>query len=96
MSATHFFHAECDGTNAMERMTVRWARISPRASSPEIPDRRIFLNSRGSHLIDETAACDKASPACSVMLHLRACYVSKAAILTISAHHGPVENRSPV
>ncbi len=27
--------------------------------------------------------CDKASPARAVMLHLRACYVSKAAILTI-------------
>ena len=39
--------------------------------------------------------CDKASPACAVMLHLRACYVSKAAILTISVPSVPVENRSP-
>jgi hypothetical protein len=39
--------------------------------------------------------CDKASPARAVMLHLRACYVSKAAILTIPAHFVPVENRSP-
>jgi hypothetical protein len=39
--------------------------------------------------------CDKASPARSVMLHLRACYVSKAAILTISAPLVSVENRSP-
>jgi hypothetical protein len=30
-----------------------------------------------------------------VMLHLRACYVSKAAILTTPAFHVPVENRSP-
>jgi hypothetical protein len=43
----------------------------------------------------KTAACDKASPVRVVMLHLRACYVSKAAILTIPALHGPVENRSP-
>jgi hypothetical protein len=31
----------------------------------------------------------------AVMLHLRACYVSKAAILTIPVLPGPVENRSP-
>ena len=30
-----------------------------------------------------------------VMLHLRACHASKAAILTISVPHVPVENRSP-
>jgi hypothetical protein len=39
--------------------------------------------------------CDKASPAHAVMLHLRARYVSKAAILTTPAHFVPVENRSP-
>jgi hypothetical protein len=32
---------------------------------------------------------------CAVMLHLRARYVSKAAILTIPAPRVPVENRSP-
>jgi hypothetical protein len=31
----------------------------------------------------EKARCDKASDHAPVMLHLRACYVSKAAILTI-------------
>jgi len=30
-----------------------------------------------------------------VMLHLRSCYVSKAAILTVPAQPVPVENRSP-
>ena len=30
-----------------------------------------------------------------VMLHLRSCYVSKAAILTVPAPPVPVENRSP-
>jgi hypothetical protein len=41
------------------------------------------------------ATCDKASPAAAVMLHLRSCYVSKAAILTIPVQPVPVENRSP-
>jgi hypothetical protein len=39
--------------------------------------------------------CDKPSPVRAVMLHLRARYVSKAAILTTPARHVPVENRSP-
>ncbi len=39
--------------------------------------------------------CDKASPAAAVMLHLRPCYVSKAAILTVPVHVVPTENRSP-
>jgi hypothetical protein len=39
--------------------------------------------------------CDKPSPVRRVMLHLRACYVSKAAILTIPVLLVPVENRSP-
>jgi hypothetical protein len=39
--------------------------------------------------------CDKASPAAAVMLHLRSCYVSKAAILPIPVSLVPVENRSP-
>jgi len=40
-------------------------------------------------------ACDNARPACAVMLHVRARYVSKAAILTVPASPMPVENRSP-
>jgi hypothetical protein len=40
-------------------------------------------------------ARDKISPAAAVMLHLRACYVSKAAILPIPVRSVPVENRSP-
>jgi hypothetical protein len=39
--------------------------------------------------------CDKASPAAAVMLHLRPCYVSKAAILTVPVQVVPTENRSP-
>ena len=41
------------------------------------------------------STCDKAAPARFVMLHLRSCYVSKAAILTIPVQPVPVENRSP-
>jgi hypothetical protein len=39
--------------------------------------------------------CDKASPDAAVMLHLRSCYVSKAAILTLPVQFVSVENRSP-
>jgi hypothetical protein len=39
--------------------------------------------------------CDKASPAAAVMLHLRSCYVSKAAILTSPVLSVPAVNRSP-
>lgn len=38
---------------------------------------------------------DMASREAGVMLRLRFCYVSKAAILTIPARHVSVENRSP-
>jgi hypothetical protein len=41
------------------------------------------------------AACDKVAPGAAVMLHLRFCYVSKAAILTIPIPPVSVENRSP-
>jgi hypothetical protein len=39
--------------------------------------------------------CDKAIAGRRVMLHLRFCYVSKAAILTVPVHVVPTENRSP-
>jgi hypothetical protein len=57
---------------------------------------------RGQRGLEKTArkirtksSCDQVSPARAVMLHLRARYVSKAAILTIPATLMPVENRSP-
>jgi hypothetical protein len=40
-------------------------------------------------------ACDKAAPLAGVMLHLRARYVSKAAILPTPVQLASVENRSP-
>ncbi len=39
--------------------------------------------------------CDMASPFAGLMLHVRARYVSKAAILALSGHTVPAENRSP-
>jgi hypothetical protein len=47
------------------------------------------------HGSEAEEACDKASPRDAVMLHLRSCYVSKAAILTVPVSLVPVENRSP-
>jgi hypothetical protein len=41
------------------------------------------------------AGCDKAAPMACLMLHLRSCYVSKAAILTVPVLLVLVENRSP-
>jgi hypothetical protein len=38
---------------------------------------------------------DTAAPVAGVMLHLRFCYVSKAAILPVPVQPVPVENRSP-
>jgi hypothetical protein len=52
------------------------------------------LKIRGAERTKRT--CDKASPSDAVMLHLRSCYVSKAAILTIPVSLVPVENRSPL
>jgi hypothetical protein len=44
-------------------------------------------------LLDRT--CDATPCEAGVMLRLRFCYVSKAAILTVPVRHVPVENRSP-
>jgi len=64
----------------------------PRRTWPQIPERRILVRgSRGS----ATCRCATRHRLRGVMLHLRACHASKAAILTIPALHVPVENRSP-
>jgi hypothetical protein len=39
--------------------------------------------------------CDKAAPRAAVVLHLRARYVSKAAIFKVVGAHVPAKNRSP-
>jgi hypothetical protein len=44
---------------------------------------------------DLGSTCDKAVAGAAVMLHLRLCYVSKAAILTVPVQVVLTENRSP-
>jgi len=83
----HGSHAAAAGTN------VRLVNSTPtgrKAAKFAAPDSR--QNTSGGHF---QRTCDKASPAAAVMLHLRSCYVSKAAILTVPALSVPVENRSP-
>jgi hypothetical protein len=80
----HRAHAGEGGTN-LRRVDGRqlWLALADELSEPTGPE--IRAQSTG----------DKAAPALLVMLHLRSCYVSKAAILTIPVHSVPVENRSP-
>ena len=49
----------------------------------------------GDHGRDVAKRHATGAPACLVMLHLRARYVSKATILTLPIRFVPVENRSP-
>src|SRR6266403_2367467 len=53
---------------------------SPSCRATDFPGRRSAENIDRESL---PSACDKASPAVAVVLHLRSCYVSKAAILTV-------------
>jgi hypothetical protein len=62
------------------------------ALTDEVPKPMAAQNASG---VAARVTCDKAAPAAVVMLHLRARYVSKAAILTIPVQPVPVENRSP-
>ena len=67
------------------------AELAPRSATSRreirvVAGRQKAWGSRGA-----TLRCDHVA----VMLHLRSLYVSKAAILTISAFSVPVENRSP-
>src|SRR5216684_5150507 len=59
------------------------------------PDRRRLIRPgsgcRAAFGNQRQATCDKAAPAAAVMLHLRSCYVSKAAILTALVQLVPVE-----
>src|SRR5579871_1673974 len=61
--------------------------------APTSAERRNLISE--SQRDDREIACDTASPEAAVMLHLRSCYVSKAAILTVSALPVPAQNRSP-
>ena len=88
----HGRHANTTGTDAIAADArialdggggIRAGRHAPKLRSDASENSRVTLT------------CDKASPERAVMLHLRARYVSKAAILTIPAPLVPVENRSP-
>jgi hypothetical protein len=68
------------------RQLRKWRR--PVNSLQQVCGNSRFANGR-------EIACDMASLAVAVMLHLRSCYVSKAAILTVPVLFVPVENRSP-
>jgi len=84
-------------------MAAMQIRQEPNAPMANCADRHAAPGRNSSALISVKTAfcrgrkltCDKASPERAVMLHLRARYVSKAAILTIPAPRVPVENRSP-
>jgi hypothetical protein len=57
-----------------------------------------YASARGhgkSRATERNLAGEQAAPSPAVMLHLRACYVSKAAILTALVQPVSVENRSP-
>ncbi len=69
-------------------------RAFRRADATHSSQQKICRNDRA--LTAQKTHCDKPSPVRRVMLHLRACYVSKAAILTNPVLLVPVENRSPV
>jgi len=87
-SRAHGGHAIAGGTNFSELTRQHMAAI--RIAIFVTQNCRWTARGRA-----EVRTYDKAAPACAVMLHLRACYVSKAAILTIPVLLVPVENRSP-
>jgi hypothetical protein len=84
----HGRHANTTGTECSDGELRGSPRGAGRNSSALISVKTAFCRGR-------KLTCDKASPERAVMLHLRARYVSKAAILTIPAPRVPVENRSP-
>ncbi len=61
----------------------------------EMSATRVKAKTAGAHFAASKMTRDMACLNVAVMLHLRACYVSKAAILTVPVSLVPVENRSP-
>jgi hypothetical protein len=88
----HGAHANTGGTNARDADASDQGRGGDANRGRWFAAKKRWKIGPGGSL---KLTCDKASPARAVMLHLRACYVSKAAILTIPTHFVPVENRSP-
>ena len=85
----HGSHAAIAGTNvrARERHATSGTGTAAKFAAPDS-----LQKVSGAHF---HRTCGKASSAAAVMLHLRSCYVSKAAILTVPVQSVPVENRSP-
>jgi hypothetical protein len=89
-AARSWAHASDDGTILADgdgeapRRAVRETRNIWPARLKNLPEKPATKRPR-----------DQVSPVGAVMLHLRARYVSKAAILTVPASLMPVENRSP-
>jgi hypothetical protein len=84
----HGSHAATAGTNVRRGNRAPVVPRIAKSATPEPPQ-----NVSGGSF---KRTCDKASPAAAVMLHLRSCYVSKAAILTSPVLPVPAVNRSPV
>jgi hypothetical protein len=86
----HLAHAAMHST--MERISpgLPPAQFDPPATESRPPTRWKIASEIHRHMTR-----DKASPDVAVMLHLRSCYVSKAAILTLPVQLVSVENRSP-
>ncbi len=61
----------------------------------KMSETRVKAKAVSAHFAAPKMTRDMACLNVAVMLHLRACYVSKAAILTVPVSIVPVENRSP-
>jgi metal-dependent amidase/aminoacylase/carboxypeptidase family protein len=74
-----------------------WPRVmrSPCDRVAEVSEIRVKVKAASAHFAAPKMTRNMACLTVAVMLHLRACYVSKAAILTVPVSLVPVENRSP-
>ena len=88
-ASAHGGHAFAGGTMAYrnDRGSTSNVAVSSEFAAPGLLQSRRSIGAT-------TAHATRYRPA-FVMLHLRSCYVSKAAILTIPVRSVPVENRSP-
>jgi hypothetical protein len=81
--------------HASERGTIFVVLVEPVGTTMKKCGGELLTPRHGSRTPIARKACDKAKPPCLVVLHLRARYVSKAAILTLPIRFVSVENRSP-
>jgi hypothetical protein len=90
-TCAHGGHAFPDGT-FLHVANDSTGRLRPVV---EMSATRVKAKTAGAHFAASKMTRDMACLNVAVMLHLRACYVSKAAILTVPVSLVPVENRSP-